>query len=94
MYAHIYSFSEFFRLLGMLMLRKPPPFLQGVAGIDIGKLITWCSQRSKPLQRCFCQKVDVVGTPCSQISIGVPKEIFPNELRVAVVPNAVQVTLC
>ena len=63
-------------------------------GSHVNKLSLRCSRGLKTAGRQFCQKAEEVaprGTAYNKLSIGVPKEIFPNEKRVALVPAAVQV---
>ena len=64
-------------------------------GSHISKLSIRCSRGLKTTGRQFCQKADKEvaprGTPYNKLSIGVPKEIYTNERRVALVPAAVQV---
>lgn len=56
------------------------------------KISSSCVRSVKhPIKRLFCTKVEKVepkikGTPYKQLTIGVPKEIFKNERRVAVSP--------
>lgn len=74
------------------------PRLQSVAiladlGCNVQKLSVKCSRGFKTAPRFFCQKVEektLRGVPFKNISVGVPKEIFPNERRVAISPVAVQ----
>lgn len=63
-------------------------------GSHINKLSLRCCRGLKTSGRQFCQKADAEvaprGVPYNKLSIGVPREIFPNERRVALVPAAVQ----
>ncbi|KAL8607666.1 hypothetical protein ACOMHN_039340 [Nucella lapillus] len=63
-------------------------------GSHINKLSLRCCRGLKTSGRQFCQKVDKEvaprGVPYNKLSIGVPRELFPNERRVALVPAAVQ----
>lgn len=63
-------------------------------GSHVNKLSLRCCRGLKTSGRQFCQKVDKEvtprGVPYSKLTIGVPREIFPNERRVALVPAAVQ----
>lgn len=62
---------------------------------DIQKLSLRCSRGFKQAAKSYCQKVEkdapIPGTPYSKLSIGVPKESFLNERRVAISPATVQV---
>lgn len=65
-------------------------------GSHVSRLTLRCSRGLKQAGRQFSQKADkevppVRGVPYSKLSIGVPKELFPNEKRVALSPAAVQV---
>lgn len=63
-------------------------------GCHIQKLSVRCSRGFKNAPRNFCQKAEekvIAGTPYEKLTVGVPKEIFPNERRVAISPAAVQV---
>ena len=44
---------------------------------------------SRPFYRPFCNKQSPTGTPYDKITIGIPKEIFPRERRVAQSPQSV-----
>lgn len=62
----------------------------------VDKISLRCSRGLKTTGRQFCQKAEkelsqVKGIPYKNLTIGVPKELFPNERRVALVPAAVQV---
>ncbi|XP_076438085.1 NAD(P) transhydrogenase, mitochondrial-like isoform X2 [Babylonia areolata] len=63
-------------------------------GSHVSKLSLRCCRGLRTSGRQFCQKADEVvaprGIPYNKMSIGVPREIFPNERRVALVPAAVQ----
>ncbi|XP_045181151.2 NAD(P) transhydrogenase, mitochondrial-like [Mercenaria mercenaria] len=63
-------------------------------GCHIQKLSVRCSRGFKNAPRNFCQKAEekvVAGTPYEKMTVGIPKEMFPNERRVAISPTAVQV---
>lgn len=62
-------------------------------GCHVQKLSIRCSRGFKNAPRNFCQKAEekvVAGTPYNKITVGIPKEMFPNERRVAISPTAVQ----
>ena len=73
------------------------PRLQSAAALaDLGchvqKLSIRCSRGFKNAARNYCAKAEEkapLGTPYKNITIGIPKERFPNERRVAVHPAAV-----
>lgn len=75
------------------------PRIQSVAiladiGCHVQKLSVRCSRGFRYAPRTFCQKAEervIAGTPYSKMTVGVPKEMFPNERRVAISPSAVQV---
>ncbi|WAR17129.1 NNTM-like protein [Mya arenaria] len=74
------------------------PRIQSVAilvdlGCHVQKLSVRCSRGFKQPARNFCAKAEekvVSGTPYNKLTVGVPKETFPNERRVAISPAAVQ----
>jgi len=60
----------------------------------IQKLSVRYSRAFKTTNRYFCAKAEekvITGTPYDKLTVGVPKETFPNERRVAISPTAVQV---
>jgi len=64
--------------------------------IDLGfhaqKLSVRCSRGFKNAAKNYCAKAEqttVAGTPYNKLTVGVPKETFPNERRVAISPTAV-----
>ncbi|XP_052260057.1 NAD(P) transhydrogenase, mitochondrial-like [Dreissena polymorpha] len=64
-------------------------------GFHVQKLSVRCSRGFKNAARNYCQKAPkeekvIAGTPYKKLSVGVPKESFPNERRVAISPTAVQ----
>ena len=64
-------------------------------GSHVAKLQVRCSQGLKVAGRPTSRKLSSEapaprGTPYSKLTIGVPKEIFPNEKRVALSPAATQ----
>lgn len=62
-------------------------------GCHVQKLSLRCSRGFKTSSRYFCAKAEekaVSGTPYEKLTVGIPKEIFPNERRVAISPAAVQ----
>lgn len=82
------------------------PRLQSVAILsDLGchtqKLSLRCCRGFRNAAKTFCQKAPdkkvvaekkaIKGIPFKQLSVGIPKERFPNERRVAISPTAVQV---
>ena len=61
-------------------------------GGHVQKLSIRCSRGFKNAPRNFCQKAEkapVEGTPYKNLTVGIPKERFPNEHRVAIAPTAV-----
>lgn len=65
-------------------------------GSHVSKLTLQCSRSLKTTGQQYCQKAgkevpQVKGIPYKNLSIGVPKEIYLNERRVALSPAAVQV---
>lgn len=63
-------------------------------GCHVQKLSVRCSRGFKNAPRNFCQKAEqktVAGTPYENMTVGIPKEMFPNERRVAISPTAVAV---
>lgn len=64
---------------------------------DLGhvqKLSIRCSRGFKNPARSYCAKAEekvISGTPYNKLTVGIPKEVFPNERRVAISPTAVQV---
>lgn len=61
-------------------------------GNSVEKLSISCSRGFKHAPRNYCNKVEkdaVPGIPYKNLTVGVPKEIFPNEKRVAISPTAV-----
>ena len=61
-------------------------------GCHIQKLSIRCSRGFKNAARNYCAKAEEkapLGTPYKNLTIGIPKERFPNERRVAVHPAAV-----
>ncbi|ESO85991.1 hypothetical protein LOTGIDRAFT_220929 [Lottia gigantea] len=76
----------------MLLKAKQALLLADNFGSRFHKLSVKCIQGLKTSSRLYCQKAEkpVVGTPYNNITIGIAKESFPNEKRVAAVPAAVQ----
>ncbi|XP_063407103.1 NAD(P) transhydrogenase, mitochondrial-like isoform X2 [Mytilus trossulus] len=60
-------------------------------GNSVEKLSISCSRGFKHAPRNYCNKAEgaVPGIPYKNLTVGVPKEIFPNEKRVAISPTAV-----
>ncbi|XP_071142240.1 NAD(P) transhydrogenase, mitochondrial-like [Mytilus edulis] len=60
-------------------------------GNSVEKLSISCSRGFKNAPRNYCNKAEgaVPGIPYKNLTVGVPKEIFPNEKRVAISPTAV-----
>ena len=61
-------------------------------GCHIQKLSVRCSRGFKNAARNYCQKAEEkapLGTPYKSLTVGIPKERFPNERRVAISPTAV-----
>ena len=62
-------------------------------GCHIQKLSIRCSRGFKNAARNYCAKAEdkaaPLGTPYKNLTVGIPKERFPNERRVAVHPAAV-----
>ena len=60
-------------------------------GCHVQKLSLRCSRGFKNAPRNYCQKAEekVLGVPYKNLSVGIPKERFPNEQRVAISPSAV-----
>lgn len=62
-------------------------------GINLRKLSARCGHGLKIPSRGYCQKVEneakvIAGIPYKNITIGVPREIFPKERRIALSPAA------
>ncbi|XP_076083542.1 NAD(P) transhydrogenase, mitochondrial-like [Mytilus galloprovincialis] len=60
-------------------------------GNSVEKLSISCSRGFKHAPRNYCNKAEgaVPGIPYKNLTVGIPKEIFPNEKRVAISPTAV-----
>ncbi|XP_048388003.1 NAD(P) transhydrogenase, mitochondrial-like [Stegostoma tigrinum] len=63
------------------------PVLSIVASVKLQVVRTQCSRQFRMHQASCCQKP---GIPYKQLAVGVPKEIFQNEKRVALTPGGVQ----
>lgn len=79
----------------MLLRLQQAIHLVDSVGSNMHKISTRCSHGLKTAARFYCQKaekeaVPIRGTPYKNLTIGVPREIFPNERRVALSPAAVQ----
>ncbi|KAK6168199.1 hypothetical protein SNE40_022075 [Patella caerulea] len=80
----------------MLLRVQQVRFLADNFGSQLHKFSVRASRGLKPNSRQYCQKAEkelpkVTGTPYSNITVGIAKESFPNEKRVAAVPAVVQV---
>ncbi|XP_060073856.1 NAD(P) transhydrogenase, mitochondrial-like [Ylistrum balloti] len=61
-------------------------------GGNVRKLSLQCTRGFRQAAKQYCQKVEektIAGTPYKNLTIGVPREQFPNEKRVALSPAAV-----
>lgn len=58
---------------------------------NVEKISIQCSRGFKHAPRVYCQKAEgaVPGIPYKNLTVGVPKEVFSNEKRVAISPAAV-----
>ncbi|XP_067665655.1 NAD(P) transhydrogenase, mitochondrial-like [Haliotis asinina] len=79
----------------MLLRLQQAIHLVDSVGSNMHKISTRCSRGFKSAARFYCQKaekeaVQIPGTPYKNLTIGVPREVFPNERRVALSPAAVQ----
>eukprot|EP00106_Octopus_bimaculoides_P007742 XP_014775184.1 PREDICTED: NAD(P) transhydrogenase, mitochondrial-like [Octopus bimaculoides] len=73
----------------MLLRLHQTALLAGNLGSSVLKLSARCSRGLKTTACRFSSEGTVPGTPYKNLSIGIPKEIFPNERRVAVSPASV-----
>lgn len=73
----------------MLLRLHQTALLAGNLGCHITKLSSRCSRGLKTSTRYLSSEGTVPGVPYNKLSIGVPKELFPNERRVAVSPAGV-----
>ena len=73
----------------MLLRLHQTALLAGNIGSHISKLSYRCSRGLKTSTRCLSSEGTVPGVPYNKLSIGVPKELFTNERRVAVSPASV-----
>lgn len=77
-----------------MLYRVPTTSLLVNLGSSVEKLSIQCSRGFKNAPRSYCQKAQkaekvITGIPYKKLTVGVPKEIFPNEKRVAISPAAV-----
>lgn len=73
----------------MLLRLHQTALLAGNIGSHISKLSSRCSRGLKTSTRCLSSEGTVPGVPYNKLRIGVPKELFTNERRVAVSPAGV-----
>lgn len=73
----------------MLLRLHQTALLAGNIGSHISKLSSRCSRGLKTSTRCLSSEGTVPSVPYSKLRIGVPKELFTNERRVAVSPAGV-----
>ncbi|XP_059154952.1 NAD(P) transhydrogenase, mitochondrial-like [Physella acuta] len=75
------------------MLRVHKVAMMADMGSHVCKLSARCSRGLRTACGQLCQKAEektIAGIPYKNLSIGVPKELFTNERRVALVPSAIQ----
>jgi len=75
------------------MLKVHKAAVMADVGSHVCKLSARCSRGLRTQVTKFCKKGEettIAGIPYKNLSIGVPKELFANERRVALVPSAVQ----
>lgn len=73
----------------MLLRLHQTALLAGNLGSSVLKVSARCSRGLKTTAYRFSSEGTVPGTPYKNLSIGIPKEVFPNERRVAVSPAGV-----
>ncbi|XP_029650306.1 NAD(P) transhydrogenase, mitochondrial [Octopus sinensis] len=73
----------------MLLRLHQTALLAGNLGSSVLKVSARCSRGLKTTAFRLSSEGTVPGTPYKNLSIGIPKEIFPNERRVAVSPASV-----
>ncbi|XP_078406264.1 NAD(P) transhydrogenase, mitochondrial-like [Cetorhinus maximus] len=66
------------------------PLFSTVVPVKLKVVRTQCLQQFRTHQAVWCQKPVQEGIPHKQMTVGVPKEIFQNEKRVALTPAGVQ----
>lgn len=74
-----------------MLFRVPTTSLLVNLGSSVEKLSIQCSRGFKNAPRNYCQKAEktVNGIPYKNLTVGIPKETFLNEKRVAISPAAV-----
>ncbi|XP_040277204.1 NAD(P) transhydrogenase, mitochondrial [Bufo bufo] len=66
------------------------PLFNGVISVKVQTVKTPCLRMFRTHQVLWCQQPVKQGIPYKQLTVGVPKEIFQNEKRVALSPAGVQ----
>lgn len=66
------------------------PLFSGVISLKVQTVKTPCLRMFRTHQVLWCQQPIKPGIPYKQVTVGVPKEIFQNEKRVALSPAGVQ----